>query len=201
MMRGFVERDVVPPGGAWNGLAARAQTAVWPRPRPRARAAPQREMQRGRRAGERRDPATREQAEGRGPRRRAAVRRFRWAKRAQMATGREQGQRGSDDVVSEPALAGRDDRGHSGPSGDDARSSRSQGPGVTARAPGSRRRRSRSGRALVTYGTLSKLCGGGGERRVPLERVRDPRVVARRGVRRVQLATDVDEEDEHAERP
>src|SRR4051812_34549877 len=30
-------------------------------------------------------------------------------------------------------------------------------------SPASLRRRSRRGRALVTYGTLSKLCGGGGD--------------------------------------
>src|SRR5437773_1379688 len=35
--------------------------------------------------------------------------------------------------------------------------------GPHARRSSSRRRRSRSGRALVTYGTFSKLCGGGGE--------------------------------------
>ena len=51
-------------------------------------------------------------------------------------------------------------------------------------APSASARRSRTGRALSTYGTLSKLCGGGGEVVSHSSVFAEPRVVARARPRR-----------------
>jgi hypothetical protein len=141
------EREVIPPGGAGDGLAASGADRG-SHCRSYERGGAEREMHGRRRAGEGREPGEREEAEGRAGRGKQCSPVPVGESRAEDY-GREEDERDvRDDVVSEAPLPRRDDHGDAGRGGD--REEPEPGTGRHVSRSWSRSRRSRSGLALVT---------------------------------------------------